>query len=117
VRLRFVSVYSRPHVERRAPAGISPKGHRRKAMIPARDGFHLSVSSASDSSIQELARPEYELRRKQIGVTTVGQIRAIGGRIERNFLQHNPFHGLVANIAPAQASTLLTPTQQNPKPS
>lgn len=74
----------------------------------------LSVNSAPGVSIQELARPEYDVPHKQIGVTTVGQIRAIGGEVDRAQLPHNPYHALVSGITPQQLNALLTPTEPNP---
>jgi hypothetical protein len=52
--------------------------------------------------------------RVPIGVTTVGQIRAIGVEVDPARLPHNPYHALVSGITPQQANALLTPTEPNP---
>ena len=80
----------------------------------ATTGIYAYGNSAAGRSIEELSRPEYDMPHKQIGVTTVGKLRAIGGDVTPNALPHNPFHALVSGITAAQANSLLTPTRQNP---
>jgi hypothetical protein len=68
-----------------------------------------SVQSAAGMTLEELARV---LRNGQVGVTTVGVIRATGGEVIRTAgLGH---HATVTGLTPEQLSHLLTPTIANP---
>ncbi|HMV30560.1 MAG TPA: RHS repeat-associated core domain-containing protein [Gemmatimonadales bacterium] len=71
----------------------------------------VSVNSAVGVTVVELARG---IPNKQIGVTTVGAIRAVGGTVARDATAANPNHCLVSCITPQALSELLTPTIRNP---
>jgi len=49
----------------------------------------------------------------QIGVTTVGAIRAAGGDVVRTS-GRSPYHATLVGLSPEEASRLLTPTIANP---
>jgi hypothetical protein len=71
----------------------------------------VSVNSAPGRSLEELAQG---IPNKQIGVTTVGEIRGAGGMIRLDPLEDNPFHCLIGGCTPEQFSELFTPTIKNP---
>jgi len=50
----------------------------------------------------------------QVGVTTVGEIRAAGGDVIPSATAGNPFHCTLCGISPAEAEDLFTPTIPNP---
>jgi hypothetical protein len=50
----------------------------------------------------------------QIGVTTVGAIRALGGEIEPSPTKANPHHATLSGLTPELASQLFRPTRPNP---
>jgi hypothetical protein len=50
----------------------------------------------------------------QVGVTTVGAVRAAGGDVVRTS-GRSPYHATLTGLAPAEASRLLTPTIPNPR--
>jgi hypothetical protein len=70
----------------------------------------VSVESAEGLSLEELARA---LPHGQVGVTTVGAIRAAGGDIVRT-LGRSLHHATMVGLTPEAASRLLTPTIANP---
>lgn len=49
----------------------------------------------------------------QVGVTTVGAIRAAGGDVVRT-TGRSPHHATLTSLSPEEASRLLTPTVPNP---
>jgi hypothetical protein len=49
----------------------------------------------------------------QVGVTTVGKVRAAGGDVIRTS-GRSPNHATLTGLTPEQASELLTPTEPNP---
>jgi hypothetical protein len=49
----------------------------------------------------------------QIGVTTVGKVRAAGGDVVRTS-GRSPNHATLTGLTPEEASRLLTPTVANP---
>jgi hypothetical protein len=51
----------------------------------------------------------------QVGVTTVGEIRAVGGDVVVTS-GRSPNHATVTGISPEEANRQLTPTQPNPVP-
>src|SRR5438105_3184564 len=69
-----------------------------------------SVECAEGLSVEELARA---IPHGQIGVTTVGAVRAAGGDVMRTS-GRSPHHATLVGLSPEQASTLLTPTKPNP---
>jgi hypothetical protein len=73
--------------------------------------YDVSVNSAPGRSLEELAEG---IPNKQIGVTTVGEIRGAGGTIQLDPLEDNAFHCLIGGCTPEQFSELFTPTIKNP---
>ncbi len=49
----------------------------------------------------------------QIGITTVGAVRQVGGDVVRT-TGRSPHHATVTELTPDQTSRLLTPTTPNP---
>jgi RHS repeat-associated protein len=72
----------------------------------------LSVQSANGASVGDLAGA---LPNKQIGVTTVGDVRAAGGEVVPDPLPGNPNHCEMCGVTPQKASELFQP-QKNPNP-
>ena len=70
----------------------------------------VSVESAPGISRIELAAG---VPHSQVGVTTVGSVRAAGGDVIRTS-GRNLSHATLVGLTPAQASALLTPTVPNP---
>src|ERR1700730_878001 len=69
-----------------------------------------SVECAEGMSVEELAAA---IPHGQIGVTTVGAIRAAGGDVVRTS-GRSPRHATVVGLSPEETSWLLTPTVANP---
>lgn len=69
-----------------------------------------SVECAEGKSVAELAT---SLPHGQVGVTTVGAVRAAGGDVVRT-LGRSPHHATLIGLSPDAASRLLTPTIANP---
>ena len=70
----------------------------------------VSVESAVDKSISDLTS---YIPHSQIGVTTVGAIRAAGGDVVRTN-GRSPHHATIVGLDAATASRLFTPTIVNP---
>jgi hypothetical protein len=70
----------------------------------------ISVESAVGLSIAELAAA---IPHKQIGVTTVGEVRQANGDVIRTS-GRSQYHATLTGLTPKQASHLLTPTIYNP---
>ena len=70
----------------------------------------VSVECAAGVSVAELAAA---IPHGQIGVTTVGAVRQIGGDVVRT-TGRSPSHATVTGLTPEQLSGLLTPTIPNP---
>ncbi|WP_204104396.1 MULTISPECIES: hypothetical protein [Spirulina sp. CCY15215] len=70
----------------------------------------ISVQCESGLSIDELARV---IPHKQIGVTTVSDVRFLGGDVIRTSGSSN--HATLTGLTPEQISSLLRPTITNPK--
>jgi hypothetical protein len=70
----------------------------------------VSVESAAGVSVAELAAA---IHHGQVGVTTVGTIRAAGGDVVRTS-GRTPHHATLTGLSPEDASRLLTPTIPNP---
>jgi hypothetical protein len=70
----------------------------------------VSVECAAGVSVAELAAA---IPHGQIGVTTVGAVRQIGGDVVRT-TGRRPSHATVTGLTPEQLSGLLTPTIPNP---
>jgi hypothetical protein len=79
----------------------------------------VSVNAAPDVSVQELTAPNPHtgypgIPHNQIGVTTVGAIRASGGDVVPSPTRTNPYHATLSGLTPEQASQLFRPTMKNP---
>lgn len=79
----------------------------------------VSVNAAPGLSVQELIAPNPNtgypgIPHNQIGVTTVGAIRAAGGDVIPSPTRINPYHATVSGLTPEQASQLFRPTIRNP---
>jgi hypothetical protein len=79
----------------------------------------VSVNSASGLSVGELTSPNVQtgypgIPHKQIGVTTVGKVRALGGDVAPSPRRSNPNHATLSGLTPEQASSLFRPTVKNP---
>lgn len=70
----------------------------------------VSVESSAGATIDQLAAG---IPHGQIGVTTVGKIRAAGGDVIRTS-GRKPTHATLTGLTPEQISELLTPTTDNP---
>jgi hypothetical protein len=70
----------------------------------------VSVECAAGLSVSELAAA---IPHGQVGVTTVGAVRAAGGEIVRT-IGRSPYHATLTGLSPEEASRLLTPTITNP---
>lgn len=79
----------------------------------------VSVNAASGSSVDELTAPLTAtgypgILNNQIGITTVGAIRAEGGDVMPSPTRTNPHHATLSGLTPQQASSLFRPTRANP---
>jgi hypothetical protein len=79
----------------------------------------VSVNCASGLSVQALTAPNPDtgypgIPHNQVGVTTVGAIRAAGGDIVASPTRTNPHHATLSGLTPEQASQLFLPTMKNP---
>lgn len=79
----------------------------------------VSVNAAPGVSVQELTAPNPHtgypgIPHNQIGVTTVGAIRAAGGDVISAPTRTNPYHATLSGLTPEQASPLFRPTVKNP---
>jgi hypothetical protein len=79
----------------------------------------VSVNAGVGLSVADLTRPDPAsgypgIPHNQVGVTTVGAIRAAGGDVVLSPTRKNPHHALVSGLTPQQASQLFRPTTKNP---
>ena len=79
----------------------------------------VSVNAAPDVSVHELTAPNPHtgypgIPHNQVGVTTVGAIRAAGGDVVPAPTRTNPYHATLSGLTPEQASQLFRPTVKNP---
>jgi hypothetical protein len=70
----------------------------------------FSVECSISRTVEELASA---IPHGQVGVTTVGHIRAAGGDVVRTS-GRTPYPATVTSLTPEEANRLLTPTQPNP---
>ena len=70
----------------------------------------VSVESAAGATVEQLAAA---IPHGQVGVTTVGRVRAAGGDVIPTAGQ-SPTHATLTGLDAEQVSRLLTPTQRNP---
>jgi hypothetical protein len=87
-----------------------PEDLRRGTRIHPNGVTGASVECAEGLSLEELAQA---IPHGQVGVTTVGAIRAAGGDVVRTS-GRSPHHATVVGLSPEEASRLLTPTIANP---
>jgi hypothetical protein len=79
----------------------------------------VSVNASANLSVQDLAAPDFQtgypgILNNQLGVTTVGEIRRLGGVVTASPTRSNPNHATLSGITPQQASELFRPTISNP---
>jgi hypothetical protein len=70
----------------------------------------ISVECEEDISVQALS---IRIPHGQIGVTTVGEVRDIGGDVVRTS-GRSPYHATLTSLISDEISLLLTPTIPNP---
>jgi len=88
----------------------SPEDVRRGTNTHPSGVTGASVECAEGMSMETLAAA---IPHGQIGVTTVGAIRAGGGDVVRT-VGRSPHHATLVGLNPDEASRLLTPTVPNP---
>ncbi len=71
----------------------------------------VSVNSAPDVGLGQLAST---IPNRQVGVTTVGNIKGAGGTVTASPTLSNPYHCALGEITPEEAEALFTPTAPNP---
>jgi hypothetical protein len=79
----------------------------------------VSVNAGAGSSVHELTAPNPQtgypgIPHHQVGVTTVGAVRAAGGDVAPSPTRTNPHHATLSGLTPEQASDLFRPTAKNP---
>jgi hypothetical protein len=72
---------------------------------------HVSVNSAPDKTLVDLT---VTIPNQQVGVTTIGTVRAAGGQVLPQPTARNPDHCVMAGLTPDEAERLFTPTVRNP---
>jgi hypothetical protein len=70
----------------------------------------ISVECAVGLTIEELS---VTIPHGQIGSTTVGEVRKVGGEVIRTSGK-SPYHATLTGLTPQQISALLNPTFANP---
>ncbi|MCU0549973.1 MAG: hypothetical protein MUC48_11550 [Leptolyngbya sp. Prado105] len=70
----------------------------------------ISVECGQGVSVQELSAA---IPHRQVGVTTVGTVRAAGGDVIRTS-GRSQYHATLTGLIPDEISLLLTPTISNP---
>lgn len=73
----------------------------------------VSVQSAVGITLETLAQ---YVPNNQVGVSTVGAIRAAGGDVVPKPTRNLPYHCEVQGVTAEAASRLFTPTRRNPAP-
>jgi hypothetical protein len=79
----------------------------------------VSVNSASGLAVDKLTASNQQtgypgILNNQVGVCTVGKIRALGGEVIPSPTRSNPFHATLSGLSAEQASSLFRPTLPNP---
>jgi hypothetical protein len=91
-------------------------GRNRPEDIERGTGIHpsgvvgISVECGAGVALGALAE---KIPHGHVGMTTVGQVRALGGDVVRT-AGRSRFHATLTGLTPEQASALLTPTVPNP---
>ncbi|MGL4554281.1 MAG: flavoredoxin [Gemmataceae bacterium] len=99
-----------------------PENFARGAGVAAGDGGTLqgvSVNSAPGLDVGALTAPDPQtgypgILNNQVGVTTVGSVRAAGGDVVPSPTRANPNHATLGGLTPEKASELFRPTVRNP---
>lgn len=83
------------------------------SVIPGSNGLldGISVQSGNGKGIKDLS---VKIKNKQIGVTTVGDIRKNGGNVKPSPRDGNPYHCTLSGITAETAEKLFKPTRKNP---
>ncbi len=71
----------------------------------------VSVNSAPGASVEQLSAG---IPNGQVGVSTVGDVRAAGGDVVPSGATNNPNHCTMCGVTATQAEELFTPTIPNP---
>jgi hypothetical protein len=79
----------------------------------------VSVNSAPGLTLKDLTASNPQtgypgILNNQVGVTTVGAVRACGGDVVGSPTRANPNHATLSGLTPEQASELFRPTVANP---
>lgn len=91
--------------------GLNTPDHIRNKVVSHPSGvIGVSVHSAGGVDLADLADG---IPHGQVGVTTVGEIRASGGDVVRTS-GRSPHHATLTGLTPEKMSRLLTPTVPNP---
>jgi hypothetical protein len=82
----------------------------------------VSVNAAAGVPLTELVAPDPQtgypgIPHNQVGVTTVGRVRALGGDVVPSPRKKHPNHATLKGLSPEQASRLFRPTVKNPNQS
>lgn len=72
---------------------------------------NVSVNSAPGKTLAELT---VTIPNKQVGVTTVREVKATGGQVLAKPTLRNPDHCVLEGLTPEEAVHLFTPTVRNP---
>lgn len=73
--------------------------------------LNVSVNSAPGKTLADLT---VTIPNQQVGVTTIGTVRAAGGQVLPQPTARNPDHCVMAGLTPDEAARLFTPTVRNP---
>ena len=79
-----------------------------------RGGIATELESANGLTAEELSRAR-TVPNGQMGITTVGNVRAAGGQVTPTS-GASPNHATVSGLSPAKATELLSPAVRNPNP-
>lgn len=80
---------------------------------------NVSVNAVAGLSLADLTKSNLQtgypgVPHRQVGVTTVGMIRAAGGEVVPKPTRRNPYHAVLKGLTPDQAARLFRPTVPNP---
>lgn len=73
--------------------------------------IEASVNSVPNASVETLSTG---IPHPKIGVSTVGEVRSLGGDVISSPTKTNPLHATLTGITPLEAEKLFTPTLPNP---
>lgn len=95
--------------ERGSGVALDDQGRLHGVSVNAAAGVSWDVLTAADPKTGYRGIPH-----TQVGVTTVGAIRAAGGEVTPSPTRRNPRHATLSGLTPDQAAALFTPTVLNP---